>query len=47
MAAGFQPGPQYKRILDAVYDAQLEGRISSKDEALTMAGQLRVDDDAK
>jgi poly(A) polymerase len=39
-AAGFQPGPQYKRILDAIYDAQLEGRVSSKEEAMKLAGQL-------
>jgi tRNA nucleotidyltransferase/poly(A) polymerase len=39
-AAGFQPGPAYKRILDAIYDAQLEGRISSKEEAMKLAGQL-------
>jgi len=40
-AAGFQPGPAYKRILDAIYDAQLEGRVSSKEEAMKLAGQLR------
>jgi poly(A) polymerase len=39
-AAGFQPGPRYKRILDTIYDAQLEGRISSKEEAMKLAGQL-------
>lgn len=41
IAAGLQPGPEYKRILDAVYDAQLEGRVASKDEAMKLAGQLR------
>lgn len=35
--AGFPPGPLFKRVLDAVYDAQLEGRARSKDEALAMA----------
>jgi hypothetical protein len=35
-AAGLQPGPLFKRILDAVYNEQLEGRISSKDKALEM-----------
>ncbi len=39
-AAGFQPGPKYKRILDAIYDAQLEGRVASKEEAMKLAGQL-------
>lgn len=37
VAAGMSPGPQFKRILDLVYDAQLEGRIHSRDEALALA----------
>jgi poly(A) polymerase len=36
-AAGIKPGPVFKRVLDAVYDAQLEGRVRTKDEALGMA----------
>jgi poly(A) polymerase len=39
-AAGFQPGPVFKRVLDAVYDAQLEGRISSKEDAMGMSLSL-------
>jgi len=39
-AAGFTPGPIFKRILDSVYDAQLEGRITTKDQALAMARDL-------
>jgi poly(A) polymerase len=35
-AAGATPGPAFKRALDAVYDAQLEGRVSSRGEALEM-----------
>ncbi|MFZ0334692.1 MAG: CCA tRNA nucleotidyltransferase [Candidatus Acidiferrales bacterium] len=31
---GFQPGPQFKEILSAVEDAQLEGKIASREEAL-------------
>ena len=31
---GFQPGPQFKEILSAVEDAQLEGKIASRGEAL-------------
>jgi poly(A) polymerase len=31
---GFRPGPQYKTILEAVEEAQLEGNIGSRDEAL-------------
>jgi len=34
IAAGYQPGPKFREILDAVEDAQLEGRLPSKDEAL-------------
>jgi tRNA nucleotidyltransferase/poly(A) polymerase len=39
-AAGFTPGPAFKRILDAVYDAQLERRIAGKDQALELARTL-------
>jgi len=38
--AGFTPSPAFGRVLEAVYDAQLEGRISSKDEALKLAQRL-------
>jgi len=34
IAAGYVPGPRFKEILSAVEDAQLEGRLSSKDAAL-------------
>jgi poly(A) polymerase len=34
IAAGYVPGPRFKEILNAVEDAQLEGRLSSKDAAL-------------
>ena len=37
VAAGFKPGPAFKRILDKVYDAQLEGRVVNRDEAMGMA----------
>lgn len=36
-AAGLQPGPKFKRILDTVYDAQLERRIATNEQALAMA----------
>ncbi len=39
-AAGLMPGPVFKRVLDAVYDAQLEGRIGIRAEGLAMALQL-------
>ena len=35
--AGFKPGPRFKKILAAVEDAQLEGALSSKEEALRFA----------
>lgn len=36
-AAGLKPGPLFKRVLDAVYDAQLEGHVGSKEAGLGMA----------
>jgi hypothetical protein len=37
---GLRPGPAFRRILDAVYDAQLEGRVQTLEEARELA--LRV-----
>jgi putative nucleotidyltransferase with HDIG domain len=34
IAAGYAPGPKFREILDAVEDAQLEGRLASRDAAL-------------
>jgi len=34
IAAGYAPGPEFKRILEAAEDWQLEGEIASKEEAL-------------
>lgn len=42
IAAGRIPNPQFKGVLDSVYDAQLEGRIRTKAEALELAQRLRV-----
>jgi poly(A) polymerase len=36
IAAGYEPGPQFKEILSAVEDAQLEGSIATKEEAMTL-----------
>jgi poly(A) polymerase len=33
---GYRPGPQFKEILEAVEEAQLNGRINNKDEALKL-----------
>jgi putative nucleotidyltransferase with HDIG domain len=36
IAAGYQPGPLFSRILSTVEDAQLEGRINTPEEAMTL-----------
>jgi tRNA nucleotidyltransferase/poly(A) polymerase len=38
---GIPPGPAYRELLDAVRDAQLEKRITTRDEALALAKQLQ------
>jgi poly(A) polymerase len=35
--AGYQPGPSFKELLTAVEDAQLDGAIQTKEEALALA----------
>jgi poly(A) polymerase len=35
LAAGYQPGPELGRILTAAEDAQLEGEVTTKEDALT------------
>lgn len=42
---GLKPGPAFKRILDAVYDAQLEGRVSTQEEALKLALEMAKEGD--
>lgn len=37
VAQGLKPGRLFKRVLDTVYDAQLEDRVKTKDEALRFA----------
>jgi poly(A) polymerase len=37
---GYQPGPQFSRILAVLEDAQLEGRIGSQDEAMEMVREM-------
>jgi hypothetical protein len=39
-AAGLKPGPVFKRVLDAVYDAQLEGRVGTKEQAMALGMEL-------
>lgn len=40
IAAGYPPGPKFKELLTIVEDAQLEGTISSKEEALGLVKSL-------
>lgn len=40
-ANGFTPGPLFKTILQAVRDAQLDGTLLTREEALAMASRLR------
>lgn len=42
VADGLTPGPRFKTLLDAVYDAQLEGRVSNLGEARELARRLGV-----
>ena len=40
LAAGFKAGPQFKRMLEAAEDAQLEGRIHSTGQGLDLVREL-------
>lgn len=42
IADGFVPGPNFRRILDSVRDAQLEGRIGTKEAGMELARKLNV-----
>ena len=39
IAQGYDPGPKFKTILQAVEDAQLEGRIHDRPEALRLVNE--------
>jgi poly(A) polymerase len=41
VARGLKPGPAFKRALDFVYDEQLEGRVTTREQALAL-GERRV-----
>jgi poly(A) polymerase len=43
VAAGWAPGPRFGRVLEAVYDAQLEDRVGSREEAMELARTLGVE----
>ena len=38
--AGYSPSPLFGRVIDSVYDSQLEGKIKTKEEALSLARKL-------
>lgn len=40
LEAGMPPGPGLGRVLEAIYDAQLEGRVTSPEEAIVLAHRL-------
>jgi len=40
ISLGLRPGPRFAEILDAVYDAQLEGRASTAQEAIELARSM-------
>src|SRR5215831_6735371 len=40
IAAGYQPGPQFSKMLAAAEDAQLEGRIQTKEEGLELVREM-------
>jgi len=39
-AMGLTPGPMFRRILDAVFDARLNGRVRSREDELALARRL-------
>ena len=41
ISLGLKPGPEFKRLLDVVRDAQLDGEMSSKAEAMELVRRLR------
>ena len=43
VAAGYRPGPAFKRVLEAVYDSQLEGFVVRSEQALDQA-RLMLDE---
>jgi hypothetical protein len=43
IVAGMTPGPAFKGLLESVYDAQLDGRVTTRDQALELAKTLAGD----
>jgi poly(A) polymerase len=42
LALGWEQGPVFKKVLDAVREAQLEGKAHSRDEAIRLAEELKT-----
>jgi hypothetical protein len=40
VAEGLEPGPMFKRVLEHVYDAQLAGSVTTRQEATELAKAL-------
>ncbi len=40
IALGYEPGPVFKKILTAIEDMQLEGKVTTREEALKQVGRL-------
>src|SRR5262249_42776561 len=41
LALGWEQGPLFKKVLDAVREAQLEGKVRTKDEAIRLAEEKK------
>jgi putative nucleotidyltransferase with HDIG domain len=42
IAAGYRPGPRFKQLLALAEDAQLEGQVTTRDEALALIAASRL-----
>jgi poly(A) polymerase len=42
VASGYRPGPQFRQVLDRVYDAQLRGEVREKPAAMELVARLFV-----
>jgi tRNA nucleotidyltransferase/poly(A) polymerase len=47
IAAGYRPGPEFSKMLEAAEDAQLEGRVRTREEALEMVRSMGESNDGR
>ena len=40
IAMGFKPGPKFKELLEKIEDAQLNGKIDSREAAIKLVGEM-------